>query len=416
MTITHILNIQDHPIIYCSDNIKKRYIIGLGCILHRVSNGHPDMKLLFEQWGYSILKENVGMWFNPSEESCISNALKLNRRELHFFRVKHQFYFDCFYLTETFNKSLLDSLHALLKEFGCNIFTKSSLTRTYNFFKDHNATLKVDESLQRHRSENITFSSQTEKRILIVATVSAGKSTLINALTGHYFNKAKNGVCTNHICTIHNKRKHDGITFRNGTTLIYDSEIDVHSSDNIYDCAFHFESTLGDTRICLIDTPGVNNANNSEHLNETSDAIKAKNYDVIIFISNGQYNGTNDELRLLKLLKETTNKPILFVLNQLDKFNNKVDDIGKMICNYSNELVTVGFKNPMIFPISAQYAYFLRSEHNLDEEETDELNMLRTRFSKEYLDLKRYSGGESTSDIEKSGIIQLEQAIKKQII
>ncbi len=274
-------------------------------------------------------------------------------------------------------------------------------------------SLNVEDVLLRHRANNISFANEREKRVLVVATVSAGKSTLINALIGNSFNKARNGICTTHVCKIHNKRERDGITFRSGSVLYFDSEIKSHSSDDLYEVAFHFESTLGDSRIFLIDTPGVNNANDLEHLHITADAIKSQNYDVVIFVSNGQYNGTKDEYRLLKLLKDTTNKPILFVLNQLDKFKSKVDDIGKMIRNYGNELVTIGFDKPQIFPISAQYAYLLRTEHNLDEEEKDELYMLRKRFSNDYLDLKRHTGVLSKTEIEKSGIIQLELAIKK---
>ncbi len=410
--ITRVCRITNHPISDYPKKIKEIYVMGLGYILHRLSNGHPNMKLLFEQWGYSIICQNVSMWFNSDDETTVRRAIALHRIGLRFFRLIHQFYFDCFYLTETFNKSLLDSLYSFLTDSGSNIFTRSALENTFKYFNEGNAILKVRDSLENHRSENITFSRQPEKRILVVATVSAGKSTLINALTGYNFNRAKNGVCTTHLCKIHNKRECDGITFRRGAILNYDNEIDCHTSDDLYEVAFHFESTLGDLRICLIDTPGVNNAIDTKHLHITSDAIKAQNYDCIIFISNGQYNGTKDEYRLLKLLKETTDKPILFVLNHLDKFKSKVDDIGKMLRNYGNELIAIGFEKPMIFPISAQYAYLLRTEHNLDEDEKDELDMMRKRFSNAYLDLKRYTGVFSLTELEKSGIIQLELAIK----
>ena len=198
--------------------------------------------------------------------------------------------------------------------------------------------------------------------------------------------------------------------------MVYSSDIEFFSSNDSLEVAFHFNSLLSDSRICLLDTPGVNNSKDTDHFNITAEAIKSKNYDIIIFISNGQYNGTNDENHLLKLLKDSTNKPILFVLNQLDKFKSKVDDIEKMICNYYNELLNIGFKDPQIIPLSAQFANLLRCERNLDEDEIDELEMMRKRFSKDYLDLQRYAGKPSNTEIEKSGIILLEEAIKKQII
>ena len=415
MLITQVCRITHHPITYCNEKIKEQYVMGLGNVLYHLSNGHPNMAMLFGQWGYSIMGRDVSAWFRSDDEAAVKRALALHRNGWRFFRLKHQFYFDCFYLTETFDKSLLDSLYSVLKESGSNVFTNSSLENTYRFFKEGNTTLNAGDSLLRHRSENLTFSSEQEKRILVVATVSAGKSTLINALTGHPFSRVRNGVCTTHKCTIHNKRVRDGITFNAEGKFVYSSDIASHSSDDIFDAAFHFESTLGDKRICVIDTPGVNNSQDPEHFQITSDAIKSNNYDLIIFVSNGQYNGTNDERCLLDLLHSATDKPILFGLNQLDQFKNKVDDIGKMICDFSNELINIGFNNPVVFPLSARYAYLLRTEQSLDEDEVEELDLLKKRFSKEYLNLQGYAGQASNSEIEKTGIILLEEAIKKQI-
>lgn len=413
MTITQILNIQDHPIAYCSDNVKERYVIGLGCVLHKVSNNDPNMRLLFEQWGYSIIGDDVSAWFRADDEASISKAIALHRYGWRFFRLKHQFYFDCFYLTETFDKSLLESAYSVLKNSGSSIFTRSSLENTYHYFMGSNVTLNVGDQLLRHRSDNVDFSNKTEKRMLVVATVSAGKSTIINALTGYYFNQAKNGVCTSHICLIHNKRERDGITFRDKTKFVYNSEIELHSSNIINEAAFHFESTLGTQRICLIDTPGVNNSNDTNHQRITFEAIKANNYDAIIFVSNGQYNGTNDERDLLKILYSETKKPVMFVLNQLDYFRSKTDNIAKMICDYAHELTSIGFHDPRIFPLSAQYALLLRKEEFLDEDEANELQLMRKQFTKPFLDLQHYVGKPSTTELEKSGIIFLENFIKQ---
>lgn len=413
--ISRILRIENHPVSHQPEKLKERYVKGLGYVLYAVSEGNPNMRTIFNEWGYSIIGEVVSSYFNSSSPSSVKEALSLNRRGMHFFRLKHQFYYDCFYLTEIFNVELLDKLNSILGEVGCTIFTKSSLKRTDNFFSFNDGNLKVEDELLRHRSENKEFSEKQESKALIVATVSAGKSTLINALTGHGFNKVMNGVCTTCLCKLHNKKIEDGISLKYGEYIDYSSEIDLFNNLDTLEVAFHFRSTLGDLRICLMDTPGVNNSRDTDHFNITAEAIKSKNYDFIIFISNGQYNGTNDENHLLKLLKESTDKPVLFVLNQLDKFKSKVDDIGKMICSYNNELLNLGFKNPQIFPLSAQYACLLRCEQNLDEDEMDELDMLRKRFSKEYLDLSKYVGKESTSEIDKTGIILLEEAIKKQI-
>lgn len=373
------------------------------------------MKMIFEEWGYSIMQRQVSSWFDSAQKSDIKKAISINRSGFHFFRLKNQFYYDCFYLTEIFDPKLLKDLNEFLVNEGRTIFTRSALKRTANYFIDGVGELSVEGNLLDHRKENKQFVEKRESKVLVVATVSAGKSTLINALTGYHFNKVMNGVCTTGICEIHNKIKEDGISLKREKYLSYESDIESFSSNDSLEVAFHFKSSLGNSRICLLDTPGVNNSTDANHLQITSDTIKLQNYDLIVFISNGRYNGTNDEHRLLKLLLKTANKSILFSLNQLDTFKNITDDIGKMIGDFRNELVTIGFKNPKVFPISAQYAYLLRSEPELDDDETNELRLLRRRFSKSYLDLQSYIGEPSRNEIEKSGIILLEQAIKNQL-
>ncbi len=373
------------------------------------------MRMLFEQWGYSILQTDVSSWFQPKDNSYLKKALSVNRIGIHFFRFKHQFYFDCFYLIESFDKSLLGRLNDFLRECGSNVFTKGSLNLTNGYFNDGIGDLKVEDVLIKHRQKNIEFAQQYENRILIVATVSAGKSTLINALTGHSFNKVKNGVCTTRISRIHNKPFSDGIILKNKTKYSYDSDIDSHTSHDSDEVGFHFESTLGSHKICLVDTPGVNNARDTSHFNITTEAIKSQDYDFMIFISNGQYNGTNDERQLLNLIYKNSKKPILFVLNQLDRFKSAEDDIEKMMNEYKKELLSIGFKSPKVIPLSAQFAYLLRMKNTLDEEEIDELNILRKRFSKEFLDLPKYVGKTSNMELSRSGITLLERNIENNL-
>ena len=373
------------------------------------------MKMIFEEWGYSIMQRQVSSWFDSAQKSDIKKAISINRSGFHFFRLKNQFYYDCFYLTEIFDPKLLKDLNEFLVNEGRTIFTRSALKRTANYFIDGVGELSVEGNLLDHRKENKQFVEKRESKVLVVATVSAGKSTLINALTGYHFNKVMNSVCTTALCQIHNKIREDGISLRRDEYISYSPDIDSFNSNDSSEVAFHINSSLGDCRICLLDTPGVNNSRDNEHFLTTSETIKSQNYDFVIFVSNGQYNGTNDEYRLLKLLVETTNKPILFILNQLDTFKKASDDIRKMIRDFKQELVAIGFESPEVFPLSARYAYLLRAEHNLDEEETDELDLLRRRFSNPYLDLQSYIGESSQNEIEKSGIITLEQAIKSLI-
>lgn len=102
------------------------------------------------------------------------------------------------------------------------------------------------------------------------------------------------------------------------------------------------------------------------------------------------------------------------MLNQLDAFNRSVDNIDEMIQDYMKEVKAIGFKNPQVYPVSAIYAFMLRHSNNLDEDELDELDLIKKRFSKDFYNLPKYVGLESSSDIERTGFIYLEKGIIKQ--
>ena len=53
----------------------------------------------------------------------------------------------------------------------------------------------------------------------MVANVSAGKSTLINALVGYRLNRIKTTACTDKLVYIHNKCSNDGINNQKETMV-----------------------------------------------------------------------------------------------------------------------------------------------------------------------------------------------------
>ena len=57
---------------------------------------------------------------------------------------------------------------------------------------------------------NKDFISKEEKRIIVTANMSAGKSTLINALIGKSIARTSQEVCTGNVCYLYNKAYEDG--------------------------------------------------------------------------------------------------------------------------------------------------------------------------------------------------------------
>ena len=162
--------------------------------------------------------------------------------------------------------------------------------------------------------------------------MSAGKSTLINAIVGHKICKTATTACTDRLYYIYNKPIEDGITIKvlDGGHVKYIYNRNVQKNDSVKEVGLHFKSSLLDGNICLIDTPGTNYSDDPKHGEITRNAIKSNDYDAIIFVVNSTNFDTDDEADLRKFTISNSKKPIIFVLNKLDCFNPEDDSIQKM--------------------------------------------------------------------------------------
>ena len=150
-----------------------------------------------------------------------------------------------------------------------------------------------------------------------------------------------------------------------------------------------------------------------KHRKVTEEALKSADYDAVIYVSNCQYFGTNDEHNLLQILKNHVKTPIIFVLNQLDRFKQKEDSIAKMVKDYSYDLRKIGFNSPTICPLSAQAALLFKlPDEKLDEEDKEDKEKWEIIFKKEYYDLPSYVGvRDSKTVLDKTGITNLENQL-----
>ena len=96
-----------------------------------------------------------------------------------------------------------------MRKIGGN-FTEGVLEYIYGYFEGANNGSNIPAELINHRTADIEFRSKPLKKVLVVATMSAGKSTLINALIGNKINKVASTVCTNKIRLVYNKQSKEG--------------------------------------------------------------------------------------------------------------------------------------------------------------------------------------------------------------
>lgn len=211
--------------------------------------------------------------------------------------------------------------------------------------------------------------------ILVMATMSSGKSTLINALLSKKLLPSSNEACTATITKVINKnqKNYSAKAFSIKRELLYE-EYDVsyekmrdwNNDENISEIEIYgiipFANTLN---LTLIDTPGPNNSRNIEHQKMLEINLKNINKNtIILYVLNATQLGITDDSNLLDyLIKNVGNntKHIIFALNKLDCFGDD-DDISETITGVQKYLQKKGIAEPNIFPMAALPALLIRSE------------------------------------------------------
>lgn len=416
--LNRICSIDNHPIAKLGDKFRIQYVKGLLACMYSLAKESDVSKMITFAWIQSIHSTHQdlnSLWKDDVE--AIKKAISLKRIGMKFFYMRKSFFFDIFYLAQAsmLEECNLDKISEYMYQNVCGFFSKKSLNKVLIAYKQNSSNIDGVSSTQiKHRNTNEKILSETEKKILVVANVSAGKSTLINALVGYRFNKTKTTACTNKFVFIHNKCSNDGITSKNNKgEYSYCNNVNDANSDSLIEAAFHFKSILGKKNICFIDTPGINNADDCTHKQITENIIKKGDYDAVLYVSNCQYFGTNDEHNLLKFLKANVKKPILFVLNQLDAFNPKEDSVSKMLNDYKFDLTKFGFKNPVVIPVSAYVSFLVKLDSScLTKTEIIKKKNMIGLFKDEYYNFPQYIGQGKSSDIlDMTGINILENKI-----
>lgn len=418
--ITHACSISDHPVSKLPMHIRENYLQGLRAILPM---SEPFMNVLFKAWETSIIGEEQSISYDDtnSQKEKVKTAIKLYRIGWHWFRLAYPFFFDCFYLTSICgNTNAVQKQYEKLSEY-CNLFTKKALQRVFEYFKNGSPCERIPEQLVKHRNVNLKFESSPLKRVLVVANVSAGKSTLINALVGHKLNKTATNACTKELCYIIGKPQNDGLTIktRKEGLYLYDNFIGRYSSDNAAQIGICFSSgLLQGKKICFIDTPGYNDVRNPERKKITENAIKGNDYDAVMYVANAAYMGRDDEQHLLEIIVHNTKKPIIFVMNGLDRYIPEEDSIANSIEDYRKDIIRAGISKPVIVPASAYFALLLKmnDKGQLSEKEKTRLEELKGWFAEEYYNLPAYvNNGKQTLNklIYKTGLCYLEEIIQR---
>jgi len=231
--------------------------------------------------------------------------------------------------------------------------------------------------------------------VCVVATMSAGKSTLINAMLGSKLMPSKQEACTAIITRIKDTSS-DNIPFR---AEVYDREnhlIETHEklTLSIMDRLNQDENvsvikvfgnipfvSSEDVSLVLIDTPGPNNARNERHRKVQSEFLSESSKVLVLYIMTGEF-GTDDDNSLLKRVAESmavggkqSKDRFIFVVNKLDDRKKEDGDTNQTLEKVRSYLKNHGVINPNLFPAAALPALNIRmilSKSDIDVDSIDE--------------------------------------------
>lgn len=420
--LTQTYAISNHPIKAYEELIQCKYVKALGEFLCFITQANNKAKIICDIWSNSIVKTVTSdTWCYTPNFIYLKEGLHYDKNESKYGLLRLAFLFDCFYLVEKFNSDLIEKSHIFLSRKVNGHCTAELVDYVHDFFVGVNNGDRIPAELINHRTADIEFRSKPLKKVLVVATMSAGKSTLINALIGNKINKVASTVCTNKIRLVYNKQSNEGAMLEcTGSRYVYTDNHKIAQHDSVENACVHFQSILGNERLCLIDTPGVNFNGDHSHGEMTRNAVEANDYDILLFVSNGTQFLTNDEATFLEYVIKTCKKEIIFCLNQCDRFNTDDDSIYETLKIWETTLIENGIRKPNIVTISAHWALLLRLEkqkRELTKFEQAELRCMNDNVSDSFYHLEKYSSNEvdvrNNEDILiHTGILNLETIIK----
>ena len=222
--------------------------------------------------------------------------------------------------------------------------------------------------------------------INVVATMSSGKSTLINALLGQQLMPAANEATTATIVKIidtdqdhfsaiaYDKsgqivKKLDNVTLEDMQALNADVKVSTVEIKGKIPCV----SSVG-MKLVLVDTPGPNNSRDKSHEEMTYKMIADSDKSLVLYVMNGQQLGINDEKIFLDYVCQSmkdggkkARERFIFAVNKMDAFSPDPQDDGPECITKALNNVKAGLEdreiyNPNIFPVCSLPALQKRAE------------------------------------------------------
>ena len=389
---------RNHPVLKENDEFKIKYINVLEFFYNKYCTNDDFAEQKLNIYKKFILEECLSKYAYKADkiDKYIKDSifLKINKKngKWRIFSYRFILAIDCLFIcafdNEDLGKTIITNLKLMSNDFLGFFINKKYDALYLMLYKEKNLISNfydIDFLLSRWWV-NKNQLSKPIKKIVVTANMSAGKSTLINALIGKKLLQAKNEACTSREYQIIDKSFEDGLVSSFDKTLKLNVSLDELKNDEkkgldkIY-IGTYFNGLEDKQRFCFIDTPGVNYSKNNEHERLTKKIIEQKDYDKLVYVINSNYLGTNDDAQYLEYITDKVkDKEIIIVLNKLDNFDIDEDNIKESIDKVYKDLQRYGLNNSKVCPISA-YAGLLAKRKIAGEE----LSKIESRKLENYI-------------------------------
>ena len=394
--------ILKHPIRDEGEEYKKQYINTLEYFVRKYSLDDIYSCTMLELYKNKLIEHPELYKYEDKELKKISKGvIRWKIKKFKFFSYRYCLIVDVIFICSFNDIEKSKKIYEEIKE----IYGKRYWKRLDALFdviigeRENCESLDQVEYMLQCIKQNRLYINKKNKNILVTANMSAGKSTLLNAIVGKKVNKTQNDACTAKTHYLLNKAFEDNLSYEYDHDLELDATQEIlmeDNSDNLGNEIFvgtkfrSIENSI--TPICFIDTPGVNSSQDEIHKEISQKNILNLEYDILMYVMNGENIGTDDDYKHLKFVSNNYQGKIIFVVNKLDRYR-KEDSVIDTLEQVKKDLQTMGYKSPIICPVSAYAAYLAKMEmfgEKLDDDEMDELHRFYRKLNRGEYQFNQY--------------------------
>lgn len=390
-----------HPLSDESLELKLKYITLIENYRQQICPTNHSAQTRFDRFKRDFLSGSGYSY--PDIDSSVKAIMKTRFTPFRFFSYRYVFLFDCLYILcvdsfdsvqeignlmkDTVNKRYHKKIDFILEKFVSSPSALSAIPMITN---------EMIQSLMDAQAFLVT----KEKTVVFTATMSAGKSTLINAVIGQPLAKTKKAVCTAAItefcsCPVSHPRCNIFLGDEEKRDLM---PLEVrNTADNgtrPLTVTSFFNARVHKHKLRMIDTPGVNSSQNPTHKEITRNELQSRHHDLIVYVIPVENYGGEDDFIHLQFIKNNAKfGKIIFALNMMDSCDFEDDSVDEILMDIRNHLENIGYLNPIICPLSAKAGLLFKralSNSELTQSERKELDAFCLKFEDPDYDMGRF--------------------------